>query len=194
MREVSWQQNGYAVVVDNGRYIQEHRAVVERAIGRRLSPKEHVHHIDGDKHNNDLANLRVMNPREHARLHARKRWQTYNNRGRCVVCQRWGRPPGICLDCQKEYGLEGVPYAQYPEWVKYLFRAHKREGYRRATYDPKLVSLEELTEAGAAFDNAGKLYGAENILPPGDPEVPYAPYADEEANREYRRANGIKER
>lgn len=194
MRKVAWQNSyGYSMVEDNGRYLLEHRAVVERALGRRLSPGEHVHHIDGDKQNNSLGNLRVMGPSEHSRLHANKRWEARNNRGRCVICQRWGRPPGVCLDCQKEYGLVHVPYAQYPEWVKYLFREKRRDDRRRLADQRRLVSLDGLEEAGADFDTAGNLCGGENALPSDEPGLAYAPYPDGATNREYRRANGIKE-
>lgn len=50
-----------------------HRVVAERAIGRKLLPGEHVHHIDGNKHNNDPKNLQVMTASEHAALHAAMR-------------------------------------------------------------------------------------------------------------------------
>lgn len=47
----------------------EHRAVVETGLGRPLARDEIVHHIDGDKHNNDPSNLTVMTRAEHAREH-----------------------------------------------------------------------------------------------------------------------------
>lgn len=44
----------------------EHRHVVEVAIGRQLSTQEHVHHLDGNRHNNSLCNLIVMDYGAHA--------------------------------------------------------------------------------------------------------------------------------
>ena len=38
-------------------YVREHRLSMENHIGRYLSPKEVVHHIDGNKKNNDISNL-----------------------------------------------------------------------------------------------------------------------------------------
>lgn len=59
----------YIIVRHDGRYVPEHRLVAERAIGRKLHPKEHVHHIDGNKTNNDPINLMVLTAKEHAKLH-----------------------------------------------------------------------------------------------------------------------------
>lgn len=47
-----------------------HRRVMERIIGRTLGYNEVVHHIDGNKLNNDPANLTVMTRSEHAKLHS----------------------------------------------------------------------------------------------------------------------------
>jgi hypothetical protein len=47
----------------------EHRVVAEKMLGRSLRRGEIVHHIDGNKHNNNPANLRVMTQSEHIRKH-----------------------------------------------------------------------------------------------------------------------------
>lgn len=51
----------------------EHRVVAEQKIGRPILPGEHVHHVDGDKHNNHPDNLMVMSAQDHLRLHAQER-------------------------------------------------------------------------------------------------------------------------
>ncbi len=47
-----------------------HRELMQLAIGRELRHWECVHHIDGNKMNNDISNLVAMPMREHTRFHA----------------------------------------------------------------------------------------------------------------------------
>jgi len=46
-----------------------YRCVLEQALGRKLKSSEVVHHINGDRTDNRLVNLRVMSRPEHNRLH-----------------------------------------------------------------------------------------------------------------------------
>ena len=51
---------------DKHGYIAEHRVIMEQRIGRYLSSDEIVHHLNGIKHDNRLANLVVVKARSHA--------------------------------------------------------------------------------------------------------------------------------
>ncbi|KKK92831.1 hypothetical protein LCGC14_2699000 [marine sediment metagenome] len=60
---------GYLNFTINGRRISEHRLVVERFLGRRLSPKEYIHHINGDTLDNRIENLRIVTAKTHRSHH-----------------------------------------------------------------------------------------------------------------------------
>lgn len=58
---------GHGYIKVKGRHF--HRLVAEEKLGRNLLPGEIVHHIDGDKRNNEPTNLQVMTQSEHIRKH-----------------------------------------------------------------------------------------------------------------------------
>ncbi len=71
---VSEKASGYIVMTrgpDKDRGV--HVVIMEKRLGRRLLPDEVVHHIDGDRSNNDENNLGLMTRAGHARLHRRER-------------------------------------------------------------------------------------------------------------------------
>ena len=62
--------HGYrCILVGNSNYRKEHIIVMEREVGRKLKKNEVVHHINGMKDDNRVANLMVMDKGDHNRLH-----------------------------------------------------------------------------------------------------------------------------
>lgn len=71
-----YSKDGYVLVYNpeypfksSSKYIGEHRLVMEQHLGRRLSRREVVHHINHDKKDNRIENLQVVDPRTHVLLH-----------------------------------------------------------------------------------------------------------------------------
>ena len=68
--------NGYLMVrqpdhpyADAKGYVRVHRLVMEKHLGRYLTPDEDCHHKDRDKLNNQIANLEIMSRSDHTKLH-----------------------------------------------------------------------------------------------------------------------------
>lgn len=63
--------SGYWVRYDPKRkyVVAKHQLILEKKMGRRLKPHERVHHIDGNKSNCKMSNLKVVTQSEHNKLH-----------------------------------------------------------------------------------------------------------------------------
>lgn len=53
----------------DGKSVLLHRKIIEEKLGRKLLPHEVVHHINGNKTDNKVKNLRLMDKKDHTKLH-----------------------------------------------------------------------------------------------------------------------------
>lgn len=93
-------KSGYVRMYHEGRDTREHRVVVERLLGRRLLPTEHVHHRNEVKSDNRPENLVVKDASGHVLEH----WQEglYADR-----VERQTTPERACSECGEVARIHG---------------------------------------------------------------------------------------
>jgi len=67
-----WKQAGYHFVCKLGRQRSMQRELMSKHLGRELLPNEVVHHINGDKLDNKIENLKVVTRAEHINIHRKE--------------------------------------------------------------------------------------------------------------------------
>lgn len=60
---------GYRILKRDARVIPEHRYIMEKHLNRKLEKTESVHHINGNKSDNNIDNLIILTKCEHGKLH-----------------------------------------------------------------------------------------------------------------------------
>ena len=67
----------------------------------------------------------------------------------CVCCGILiEKPFYLCQSCEHAYGVQDVPAAEYPAWLKYLCAEARKDERREAREAQQVVSLDEMIEMG----------------------------------------------
>ena len=90
---------GYLSIKVDGRYVKEHRYIMEQHIGRKLEPQEVVHHINRDKLDNRIENLRLLSSAaEHNYVHQCEDAMEacgHHHWRKCWICKEYDEPGNL---------------------------------------------------------------------------------------------------
>ncbi len=118
--------NGYVQMHVPGlpRYV--HLYVMELHLGRKLQPGEVVHHIDRNRSNNEISNLKLFaSQKEHMLQHRYDELQALGlplNFRQCAICKAWEAPENLV-----PHGNKGFSYKHATCWAKYMREYKQRK-------------------------------------------------------------------
>lgn len=126
-------------------YVYEHRMVAEEHYGVALDRSMVVHHVDGNKLNNDPSNLRIMTRSEHAILHTPSDYlpsvEVADERKQRVRARK-----RLCVDCGKEVTRRSV-------------RCHDCHQLHKRTVDRPCTPFVSGLVKSIGYEATGRIYG-----------------------------------
>ena len=114
--------NIYKGIKINGEKIDEHRFIMEKHLGRKLKRNEVVHHIDGNKRNNNINNLKLMTLSEHSKMHRLNHKMSYETKEKIRKSTK-GKPSANRNKTKEDIIKIALKYKQihnYQKLIEYL--------------------------------------------------------------------------
>lgn len=135
----------WTVYVPGRGNLYRYRLLMEKHLGCQLRSDEHVHHINGDRTDDRLENLKVLSASEHARLHIPDRLAGQ----RAARGDGWG-PDGLesCVEC----GTDERPHVALGECGRCYFRNRQRQKHGHQPRRPPTVLALTCQDCGAEFE------------------------------------------
>jgi len=111
--------NKYKSIKINGKVELVHRIVMEKHLGRILTKEEIVHHIDGDKSNNEIDNLMLFPTKKaHTKFHHKQgdlnsiadfnKIFLIDGKLKCYKCRKLKELTEFHKDKSKHFGIIGI--------------------------------------------------------------------------------------
>lgn len=129
---------GYKKIRIQGKSVKEHRYVMEQHLGRKLLITEHIHHINGNKTDNRIENLKVMTNGKHRIEHAVE----WKNKKPCSLCGKVKPLSKFCFRLNNP--KSEIRRRFYDSWCVDCVVKRKREWRRRMKINGRKNGEERL--------------------------------------------------
>lgn len=139
--------HGYFQITTNNKYHLKllHRLIYEEYYGK-IPENHHIHHIDGNKLNNDPKNLELLPKSEHHRMHSLGREHTIEDRKKMSRIKQRKSNKNNQTGFYRVYKEKGKQYAQGFTYT-YEVDTSRLDGKKRKKKKIRRIKISELEKA-----------------------------------------------